>query len=220
VRWQHPERGLVPPMEFIPIAEESGMIVRIGEWVLRTACAQVVAWSDAGLPAVPVSVNLSARQFAHGDLVEVVRRAVFDTGIDPTYLELEVTESLLMDDRVRSAQTLDALRADGILISLDDFGTGYSSLAYLKHFPIDAIKVDQSFIRDIPEDAGSGAIATAIIGLAHSLGLDVIAEGVETAAQLAFLVEKGCDTVQGFYFSRPVAAEQLARLLVSGLETE
>jgi diguanylate cyclase (GGDEF)-like protein len=219
-RWQHPERGLVSPMEFIPIAEESGMIVRIGEWVLRTACAQVVAWTDAGLPAVPVSVNLSARQFAHGDLVDVVRRAVFDTGIDPTYLELEVTESLLMDDRVRSAQTLDALRADGILISLDDFGTGYSSLAYLKHFPIDAIKIDQSFIRDITEDAGSGAIATAIIGLAHSLGLDVIAEGVETAEQLAFLVEKGCDTVQGYYFSRPVPAAELARLLVSGLETE
>jgi EAL domain-containing protein (putative c-di-GMP-specific phosphodiesterase class I) len=205
-------------MEFIPIAEESGLIVPIGEWVLRTACTQLMAWIDAGLPAVPVSVNLSARQFARGDLVATVRRAMFDSGIDPSLLELEVTESLLMDDTVRAAQALEALRGDGVLISLDDFGTGYSSLAYLKNFPIDTIKVDQSFIRDVAHDAGSGAIATAIIGLAHSLGLDVVAEGVETAEQLAFLVEHECDTVQGFYFSRPVPADRVAKLLVSGLE--
>jgi diguanylate cyclase (GGDEF)-like protein len=217
-RWHHPERGLIPPMEFIPIAEESGLIVPIGEWVLRTACTQLMAWIDAGLPAVPVSVNLSARQFARGDLVATVRRAMFDSGIDPSLLELEVTESLLMDDTVRAAQALEALRGDGVLISLDDFGTGYSSLAYLKNFPIDTIKVDQSFIRDVAHDAGSGAIATAIIGLAHSLGLDVVAEGVETAEQLAFLVEHECDTVQGFYFSRPVPADRVAKLLVSGLE--
>ncbi|GJG85721.1 hypothetical protein tb265_09020 [Gemmatimonadetes bacterium T265] len=213
LRWRHPERGLVSPAEFIPVAESTGLIVPIGEWVLRTACAQLAAWGDAGLPATSVAVNLSARQFTHADLVTTVRAALADHGVDPALLELEVTESLLMDDIAHTAVVLQALRAEGVTISLDDFGTGYSSLGYLKRFPIDCIKLDKSFVRDAVTDRQSGAITEAIIALGHSLGLAVVAEGVETPEQMAYLTERACDVVQGFLFGRPMAAEAAAEVL-------
>ncbi len=213
LRWQHPDRGLVSPVEFIPIAESTGLIVPIGEWVLRTACAQLAAWRQAGLPAAAVAVNLSARQFTHTDLVETVHAALADHDVDPALLELEVTESLLMADTAHTVAVLQALRAEGVGISLDDFGTGYSSLGYLKRFPIDCIKLDKSFVRDAVTDRQSGAITEAIIALGHSLGLSVVAEGVETPEQMAYLAERACDVVQGFLFGRPMPAEAAAELL-------
>ena len=213
LRWQHPDRGLVSPVEFIPLAESTGLIVPIGEWVLRTACAQLAAWRLAGLPGAAVAVNLSARQFKHTDLVATVHAALADHGVDPELLELEVTESLLMDDTARTAAVLQSLRAEGVGISLDDFGTGYSSLGYLKRFPIDCIKLDKSFVRDAVTDRQSGAITEAIIALGHSLGLSVVAEGVETPEQMAYLTERACDVVQGFLFGRPMPAEAAAELL-------
>ena len=193
LRWQHPERGQVSPADFIPVAEETGLIVPIGEWVLRTACRQVRAWADEGLPALPVAVNLSARQFQQDGLVDMVRDALAEARVDARLLELEVTESLLMEDTARTVRTLERLRGQGITIALDDFGTGYSSLSYLKRFPVDTIKIDKSFVRDVATDAQSGAIATAIVTLAHSLGKDVVAEGVETREQLESLAARGCD---------------------------
>ncbi len=213
LRWRHPQRGLVSPVEFIPIAESTGLIVPIGEWVLRSACAQLAAWRAAGLPPAAVAVNLSARQFKTDDLVATVHAALADHGVAPALLELEVTESLLMDDTAHTAAVLQALRAEGVSISLDDFGTGYSSLGYLKRFPIDCIKLDKSFVRDAVTDRQSAAITEAIIALGHSLGLSVVAEGVETPEQLAYLAERACDVVQGFLFGRPMPAEAAAEVL-------
>jgi diguanylate cyclase (GGDEF)-like protein len=206
LRWQHPDLGLVYPSEFIPIAEETGLIVPLGEWVLRTACVQARAWQTLGLPPFTVAVNLSARQFLQQDLVDTVARILKETGVDPRSLEIEITESIAMQNADYTIVVLRDLKEMGILIAMDDFGTGYSSLSYLKKFPIDSLKIDQSFVRDITTDLNDAAIANAIIVLAHSLKLNVVAEGVETAAQEAFLKEHRCDRLQGYLFSTPIPA--------------
>ncbi len=203
LRWQNPQLGSVSPAEFIPLAEETGLIVSIGEWVLRTACKQNKAWQDAGLSQLRVSVNLSARQFKEKNLVERVAQILKETGLEARYLELELTESLLQNPEA-TITPLKELHALGVRLSIDDFGTGYSSLSYLKRFPIDTIKIDRSFVRDITTDADDAAIANAIITLAHSLGVHVVAEGVETSEQLAFLCQHKCDLMQGYYFSKPL----------------
>ncbi|MEW6165547.1 MAG: EAL domain-containing protein [Pseudomonadota bacterium] len=216
VRWQHPERGLIAPGEFIPLAEESGLIVPLGEWVLRTACAQNKAWQAAGLPPVTVAVNLSARQIAAQDLVELAGSILRESGLDPKYLELELTESMVMADAEAFIHATEKLKGLHITLSIDDFGTGFSSLSYLKRFSIDRLKIDQSFVHDLTQDPNSAAIALAIISLAHSLGLLVIAEGVETEAQLNFLHARNCDEMQGYHFSRPVPAPEIATMLREG----
>ena len=213
VRWQHPEQGLVLPGRFIPVAEDSGLIVPLGAWVLHTACAQNKAWQVAGLKPVCVAVNLSARQFRQQDLVEVVTRTLQETGLDAAYLELELTESMVMQNVEATIATLTRLKAIGVKFSIDDFGTGYSSLSYLKRFPIDFLKIDQSFVRDISTDPDDAAIVKAIISMAHDLGLRVIAEGVETQEQKSFLQQGHCDEMQGYLFSRPVPAEKFEVLL-------
>ncbi len=216
VRWQHPLRGLVSPIEFIPLAEATGLIVPIGEWVLRTACEQNRAWQLAGLPAVTVAVNLSARQFDGHDMVALTAQVLQDTRLDPGYLELELTESAAMGDADAFVGVTEALNGLGVTLSIDDFGTGYSSLSYLKRFALDRLKIDQSFVRDIVQDPESAAIVVAIIALAHGLGLSAIAEGVETEAQLNFLRTRGCDEMQGYYFSKPLPAAEFEQLLRAG----
>jgi diguanylate cyclase (GGDEF)-like protein/PAS domain S-box-containing protein len=212
-RWRHPEMGLVSPQEFIPLAEETGLILPIGEWVLRTACTQARAWHAAGFGALQIAVNLSGRQFQHRHLAKLVKQVLHDTGLDPRLLDLELTESLLMHNTEAILGTMEELHAYGVSFSMDDFGTGYSSLSYLKRFPIDTLKIDQSFMRDIPRDPDDAAIAQAIIAMAHSLDIRVIAEGVETARQLAFLRAKRCDGMQGFLFSKPLPAKAFTALL-------
>jgi diguanylate cyclase (GGDEF)-like protein/PAS domain S-box-containing protein len=216
VRWQHPEQGLVPPGRFIPAAEDSGLIVPLGTWVLHTACAQNKAWQAAGLKPVCVAVNLSARQFRQQDMVELVSRILQETGLDPVYLELELTESMIMHDADATIATLARLKTIGVKLSIDDFGTGYSSLSYLKRFPIDFLKIDQSFVRDLTTDPDDAAITKTIISMAHDLGHKVIAEGVETEAQKSFLHLHHCDEMQGYLFSKPVPAEQVEVLLGKG----
>ncbi|MEA5566847.1 putative bifunctional diguanylate cyclase/phosphodiesterase [Anabaena sp. UHCC 0399] len=213
VRWQHPTRGLVSPAQFIPIAEANGLIIEIGEWVLRTACAQNLAWQRAGLPPLRMSVNLSARQFEQADLVKVVNQILQETNLHPSYLELEVTESFLMTDVQRSVKTLKKLRELGVWLALDDFGTGYSSLNYLKQFPVNMIKIDRSFVQDVVSNTDSAAVTDAIIALAKILHLKITAEGVETQEQLDYLQKRGCHEGQGFYFSRPVPVEQITEML-------
>ena len=215
VRWQHPELGLVSPARFIPIAEETGLIVPIGEWVLREACRQNAAWRAEGIAPIRVSVNLSSVQFRAANLEETVAGALEDAGLDPDGLELEVTESLLMDDPREAAATLGRLRSRGVHISIDDFGTGYSSLAYLKSFPVDALKIDRTFITDVTGNPSDAAIATAIILMGHSLNLKVVAEGVETENQFSFLQVLQCNEVQGYLFSAPVPAERARALLTA-----
>ena len=218
LRWHRPELGAVSPATFVPLLEENGLIVPVGEWVLRTACRQARVWQENGAGRLRVAVNLSARQFGREDLVGTVARALEETGLDPRCLELEITESLLVQDIEASSRTLDELKrvAGGVRISIDDFGTGYSSLSYLKSFPIDLLKIDRSFVRNLATDPDDAAITAAIIGLAHNLRLKVIAEGVETEEQLAFLKNKGCDEAQGYYFGRPLPAEDITRLLGEG----
>ncbi len=213
LRWMHPEQGLVPPARFIPILEDNGMIVPVGEWVLAEACRQIKLWGEAGLPSVPVAVNLSVRQMQHKDLDRSVKRIVSGSGVDPRLVELELTESMLMRNADEAGKILRALKQFGIRLSVDDFGTGYSSLAYLKSFPLDALKIDRSFVREITSNPDDAMITRAVISLAHSLRLKVVAEGVETAAQLALLVAYGCDEMQGFYFSRPLAADACASFM-------
>lgn len=214
VRWEHPEHGLILPDRFIPIAEETGLIVEIGKWVLQTACAQSRAWQDAGLAPVVVSVNLSARQLWEGGLAVMVAEILAETGVRPEHLEMELTESVVMHDTETVISTLQGLKANGVRLSIDDFGTGYSSLSYLKRLPIDALKIDGSFVRDIDTGLGvdDGILAKAIISLGHGLHLKVIAEGVESEAQMAFLKVHQCDEVQGFYYSTPLPPDECARL--------
>jgi diguanylate cyclase (GGDEF)-like protein len=208
LRWQHPERGLLPPGEFIALAEETGLIVPIGEWVMRTGCAQNKAWRDRGLGEMTVAVNISARQFHRQDLPALVARALAQTGLSPDGLELEITESVSMQDVERTTTVLTELKTMGVKLSVDDFGTGFSSLNYLKRFPIDKLKIDQSFVRNLATDENDAAIARAIITLGHSLKLKVIAEGVETSEQLAWLRREDCDDAQGYLFGKPVPANQ------------
>ncbi|OQX12150.1 MAG: hypothetical protein BWK76_18105 [Desulfobulbaceae bacterium A2] len=216
LRWQHPELGAISPARFIPVAEESGLIVAIGEWVLTQACRQARAWLDAGLEVPVVAVNISALQFRQDNLVERVAAILVDSGLPPARLELELTESLLIQNLERTLSTLNAFKSMGIRLSIDDFGTGYSSLSYLKRFKLDILKIDQSFIRDLAEDADDAAIVRAIIQLARSLNLHVIAEGVETVAQRDFLLAQGCDHVQGYLFARPLTAEDFSGRLRDG----
>jgi diguanylate cyclase (GGDEF)-like protein/PAS domain S-box-containing protein len=213
VRWQHPEKGLVLPQEFIPWAEDTGLILPLGEWVLHTACAEARTWQEKGLPAIRVAVNLSARQFQQSDLSEMIARICEETRLDPSCLELEITESIAMQNGSLTIDVLRRLRELGIRIGIDDFGTGYSSLSNLKNFPIDTLKIDQSFVRDLTTDANDAAIATTVIAMAHSLNLKVIAEGVETAEQLAFLKERGCHEIQGHLISKPLPAATFKKML-------
>jgi diguanylate cyclase (GGDEF)-like protein/PAS domain S-box-containing protein len=213
VRWQHPERGLVMPADFITLAEESGLIMPLGEWVLHTACAQNKAWQDLGLPPITVAVNMSARQFAAQDVVKLAADILKSTGLAPNYLELELTESVVMADAEAFIKATEQLKGLAITLSIDDFGTGFSSLSYLRRFAIDRLKIDQSFVREIIHDANSAAIALAIISLSHNLKFAVIAEGVETEAQLNFLRRRDCDEMQGYFFSPPVTAKTFEQML-------
>jgi EAL domain-containing protein (putative c-di-GMP-specific phosphodiesterase class I) len=213
VRWNHPEFGLLAPDKFIPLADETGLIIEIGEWVLHQACMQAKSWHDLGLYPMTVSVNVSAVQLGQPQLLNQVADVLSKTGLDPACLELEITESVVMQDAEASINILRALKEMGIKISVDDFGTGYSSLSYLKRLPIDILKIDRSFTRDIDMDPDSTAIVTAIVALAKSLDLSVLAEGVESAEQLNFLRKEKCDRVQGYFYSRPVNPEALLLLL-------
>ncbi|MGB6452832.1 MAG: EAL domain-containing protein [Steroidobacteraceae bacterium] len=213
LRWNNPELGSVPPVQFIPIAEETGLIVPIGRWVLRTACAQNAEWVQDGLPPVRVCVNLSMRQLEDSALIEDIQMALAQTGLAPDLLELELTESMIMHNSERAVRILTDIKSLGVRLAIDDFGTGYSSLAHLKRFPIDTLKVDRSFIRQLPRDAEDRAIAEAIIAMAKTLSLTIVAEGVETEEQKAFLKERACDEMQGFYFSTPVHPDEFAALL-------
>lgn len=213
VRWQHPQLGLVPPNDFIPIAEDTGLIIPLGEWILRTACRQNAAWQRAGLPALSVSVNLSLRQFQQPNLVETVNQILIETGLKPEHLELELTESLIMNDAEKTIETLHCLKQLGIKISLDDFGTGYSCLSYLKTLPLDVLKIDREFVRNITTDLKDEAVVKTIVALARNLKLRTIVEGVETIEQASVLSNLGCDGFQGYLFSKPVPAECFERLL-------
>jgi diguanylate cyclase (GGDEF)-like protein len=218
MRWTHPELGAVSPAEFIPIAEESGLILAMGAWALDEVCRQSRAWRDAGLRPVRMAVNLSTRQFGAEGLLADVASALARHQIPASQLELEITESVALKGFERTITLLTAFKHMGLFLSIDDFGTGYSSLSYLKRFPVDALKVDQSFVRNIDTDAGVAAISRAVVALAHSFGLSVIAEGVETRAQLAYLRQLGCEVAQGYWFSRPLPPEQAALLLAQGLQ--
>jgi predicted signal transduction protein with EAL and GGDEF domain/FixJ family two-component response regulator len=215
VRWRHAERGIISPTEFIPLAEETGLIVPIGEWVLRTACSQARAWQKLMRRPVRMAVNLSAKQFKDENLSQIVLSALHDTGLDPRLLELELTEGTLMDDAKATLATLEQLRGIGVYLSIDDFGTGYSSMNYLKRFDVRALKIDRSFISGLPQDSENAAITRAIIAMAHGLKMVVVAEGVETGEQLVLLEEYGCDLVQGFYLGRPEPADTVTGMLQS-----
>ena len=217
LRWQHPELGLLSPIKFIPLAEEIGLIIDIGEWVLQTACQQNKAWQRAGLPPIRVSVNVSSRQFRPRNLLQIIKDSLIDSDLNPIYLELELTESLLMEESDEDEHSILAvlrnLRSMGIQIAMDDFGTGYSSLSYLKRFPITTLKIDRAFVQDICTDDDDAAIITAIIAMAHSLRLSIVAEGVETPEQIAFLQDKQCEIIQGYYFSPPVSVDKMTQIL-------
>ena len=216
VRWQHPENGVVPPNAFLPVAEQAGLIVPIGEVVLRTACEQSKAWREMGFNALRMSVNMSAQQFCTEAIFDTVVRVLRETPLSPRSLDVEITESTMMENQGVAVESLQRMKGIGITVSLDDFGTGYSSLSYLKGFPVDTVKIDRSFVRDVTTDPDTAAITRAIVSMAHTLSLNVVAEGVETEEQLEFLAGCGCDEIQGYLFSRPVPAEEASELLRSG----
>ncbi|MBZ5689326.1 MAG: EAL domain-containing protein [Acidobacteriia bacterium] len=220
LRWQHPELGLVPPSRFIRIAENSGLIIAIGEWIIRTACSQACKWQAEGLPPVSVAVNVSAVQFRQEGFATTIRKVLQETGLDPHYLELELTESLLLSNADASISVLQQLVAMGVGLAIDDFGTGYSSLSYLKRFPVSKLKIDRSFIRDVAVNPDDAAITTAIISMARGLNLDVVAEGVENEAQVSYLRAQRCDRIQGYYFSRPLAVHDVANKLRANYSEE
>jgi EAL domain-containing protein (putative c-di-GMP-specific phosphodiesterase class I) len=213
LRWKEPELGMISPTEFIPIAEETGMIIELGEWVLNEACRQNKTWQDAGYNPIRIAVNLSSMQFIQRDLSLKVAKALKNSRLNPRYLELEITESIIMRNVNETITTLNDFKDMGIRISVDDFGTGYSSLNYLKRFPLDNLKVDRTFVKDIPDNEDDVTITSAIIALAQSLGLGVVAEGVETESQLAFLEDSGCEMAQGYHFSKPLPADQFLTML-------
>jgi EAL domain-containing protein (putative c-di-GMP-specific phosphodiesterase class I) len=217
IRWTHPVRGSIAPSRFIPVAEECGLILPIGDWVLREACKQARTWMDAGLPLATIAVNISAMAFWQESFLESVFATLKETRLDPTCLELELTESVLMKHAESTKSILESLRAEGVQVALDDFGMGYSSLSYLTKFPVDALKIDQSFIRQITTTPSETTIVTAVISMGRSLKLRVVAEGVETQEELAFLQAHQCDEAQGYYFSRPLAAPQFVQLLHVGI---
>jgi EAL domain-containing protein (putative c-di-GMP-specific phosphodiesterase class I) len=213
VRWRHPQKGLILPNEFIRTAEESKLIIPLGAWLLETICKQNKQWQDAGLPKIRVAANLSAVQLRQQDFAEFVSQVLDESGLDASYLELEMTENVIMQNTEEATVLLGKLHAIGIYLSIDDFGTGYSNLSYLKRFPLDALKIDHSFIRDVSSDPDDAAIVRSAIALAHSLRLKVIAEGVENAQQLAFLTMLGCDEYQGYFHSRPLSTRAMEQLL-------
>jgi EAL domain-containing protein (putative c-di-GMP-specific phosphodiesterase class I) len=213
MRWNHPERGWISPAEFIPVAEETGMIVPMGRWVLQEACRQISRWRDTALSDIRVSVNMSSQQMYSDDLLLLVKENLTAARIRASSLELEITESLLMRDTESTVETLNELKALGIAISIDDFGTGYSSLSYLKRFPIDTLKIDKSFVQDLHIDNDDAAICAAILAMARRLDLNVVAEGVELNEQLQFLINHGCNQIQGYIFSKPLAAHDLEQFV-------
>jgi len=213
VSWKHPAHPDLTPTEFIPLAEQTGLIEPIGEWILRSACAQNRSWQEAGLPPVRMAVNVSARQFYRTNLVDLVRSALAESGLDAAWLELEITESVLLQDIDEAVEILSGVKTAGVRIAIDDFGTGYSSLSYLKHLPVDKLKLDRSFVVELPHNREDAAIAAAVIAMAHVLGVEVVAEGVERGEQWSYLVERGCDKIQGFVCSPPLPAEDFGRLL-------
>jgi predicted signal transduction protein with EAL and GGDEF domain len=213
LRWQNPSLGSVTPTQFIPVAEETGLIVPIGRWVMKTACAQNVAWQRQGLPPVRMAVNLSLRQLMDDNLLKDIKAALVDSGMAPNLWELEITESMVMQNPTRMLAVLTNIKKMGVRLAIDDFGTGYSSLAQIKHFPIDTLKVDRSFIRNLPQDSEDRAITEAVIAMGKTLSLTVVAEGVETQEQKDFLRDHICDEMQGFHFSRPIAPDKFADLL-------
>jgi EAL domain-containing protein (putative c-di-GMP-specific phosphodiesterase class I) len=216
IRWIQPDKGLLSPNAFIPLAEETGLILPIGEWILLTACVQNKAWQIAGFEPIHVTVNISGTQFRQNNFVETVTKALNDAVLDPRYLELELTESIFMETTETAITTLKELKALGVRVSIDDFGIGYSSLSYLKRFPIDTLKIDRSFVRDIPTDLNDKAIINSIIAMAHSLNLRVVAEGVETIHQMLFLHKQEIDGMQGYLFSPPLPTDSLTQLLKEG----
>jgi diguanylate cyclase (GGDEF)-like protein len=220
IRWRHPKRGLIPPAQFIPLAEECGLIHEIGAWVVREACRQCAAWQSAGVPPLRVAVNVAASQFRRGDLLDQIRGALQESQLDPHFLEIELTESVVMTDPEGTAGILEQLSRMGVMVSVDDFGTGYSSMNYLRRFPIDKLKIDRGFLQNLITSTDDASIVRAIISLAHSLRLKVVAEGVETPEQLTFLRTLGCDQYQGYHFSPPLPASEFARLVCDWQKAE
>ncbi|RKZ79149.1 MAG: hypothetical protein DRQ35_04760 [Gammaproteobacteria bacterium] len=219
IRWIHPTQGMIRPDQFIPVAEDTGLITQIGEWTLHEACHQNKTWQDAGLPKIKISVNLSPRQFQHQSLIDLVGETLAKSELSPVYLDLEIVEGTAMHDIEQTIASLQQLKKLGLSISIDDYGTGYSTLSYLKQFPVDTLKIDMSFIRNLVESSGDRAIVSSTILLAHNLGLSVVAEGVEDVQQLELLQELGCDEIQGYYFSRPLPVDDFAKLLEKGVIT-